>query len=55
MMIDDNLRDMILKEQSAMSIRDEAIRNGMKTLRQSGLNAVAAGYTSLEEIISATL
>lgn len=53
--IDDDLRDMILKGQAAMSIRDAAIHKGMKTLRQSGLNAVRAGYTSLEEIISATL
>ena len=53
--IDDDLRDMILKGQAAMSIRDAAIHKGMKTLRQSGLNAVKAGYTSLEEIISATL
>ncbi len=32
-----------------------AIEKGMKTLRQSGINAALAGFTSLEEVLTSTL
>lgn len=55
MVINNDLREMILKGVGAMELREAAIRNGMKTLRQSGINAALSGYTSLEEVLSATL
>lgn len=55
MALNDHLREMIIKGADAMDLRQAAINDGMKTLRQAGINAVLSGYTSLEEILSATV
>ena len=55
MIVDDDLRDMIIKNENVIDIRETAIKKGMKTLRRAGINAAIAGYTSLEEVTSATL
>lgn len=55
MALNDHLREMIIKGADAMELRNAAINDGMKTLRQAGINAVLSGYTSLEEILSATV
>ena len=55
MVIDDDLREMIIKNENVIDIRETAVKKGMKTLRRAGINAALAGYTSLEEVTSATL
>lgn len=55
LMVDDDLRRMILEGASNMQIRHEAILKGMKTLRQSAVNNMVAGNTSIEEVFSNTL
>ncbi|MBQ6112791.1 MAG: type II secretion system protein GspE, partial [Synergistaceae bacterium] len=55
MALNDHLREMIIKGADAMELRNAAINDGMKTLRQAGINAALSGYTSLEEILSATI
>lgn len=55
MVLDDVLRRMILDGAGDSALRQAAVRQGMKTLRQSGINAVLAGSTSMEEVLSATL
>ena len=55
MMVDDELRRMILEGVSNIQLRAEAIKRGMKTLRQSGINNALAGHTSLEEVFTTTL
>ncbi len=55
MMVDDELRRMILEGVSNIQLRAEAIKRGMKTLRQSGINNALAGHTSLEEVFATTL
>ena len=55
MVVDDELREMIIKNENVIDIRETAIKKGMKTLRRAGINAALAGYTSLEEVTSATL
>ena len=55
MMVDDDLRRMILEGVSNIQLRAEAIKRGMKTLRQSGINNALAGHTSLEEVFTTTL
>ncbi len=55
MMVDDDLRKMILEGASNIQLRTEAIRRGMKTLRQSGINNALAGLTSIEEVFASTL
>ena len=55
MMIDDDLREMILKGADNIELREAAIQHGMKTLRQAGINAAVRGATSLEEVLTTTL
>ena len=55
MVLNDDLREMILKGADHLELREAAIQYGMKTLRQAGVNAALAGHTSLEEILSGTL
>jgi type IV pilus assembly protein PilB len=55
MMVDDDLRKMILEGVSNITLRSEAIGKGMKTLRRSGINNALAGLTSIEEVFATTL
>ena len=55
MVVDDDLRRMILEGVSNIELRKAAIERGMKTLRQSGINGALAGFTSIEEVMSSTL
>jgi type IV pilus assembly protein PilB len=54
MTISDEMRQLIMKDGSAIDIGDQARREGMRDLRHSGLNKVKAGVTSLEEIEAVT-
>jgi type IV pilus assembly protein PilB len=55
MPITEGLRDMILKSAATAELRAQAQRDGMKTLRQSGLMKVLEGTTTVEEILRVTL
>jgi len=55
MPITDRIREMIADRKPAQALRDEAIKNGMRTLRQSGWRKTAAGVTTPEEVLRATL
>ena len=55
MMLDDNLKDLILKESSTGAIAEEARKRGMRTLRDSGLLAIYDGITTIEEVVKATV
>jgi type II secretory ATPase GspE/PulE/Tfp pilus assembly ATPase PilB-like protein len=46
--------ELIVSKPSVSEIRRAARQHGMKTLRESGLTLVAAGVTSLEEVLSTT-
>ncbi len=54
MVMNDGLKDLILQGASTAEIKSEAIRLGMATLRRSGLNKVADGMTTLEEVLRVT-
>ena len=45
---------MVLPDCSASAIRDQAVENGMMTLRAVGLQKVKDGLTSIEEILMTT-
>ncbi len=49
--ITDELRELILVGASALELRKKALEQGMMTLRRSGLTKVAAGMTTLEEVM----
>ncbi len=51
----DEIRDLVLVGASASEIKREAIRLGMLTLRQSAINKLKEGITSVEEVIRATV
>ena len=55
MPITETLRDMILKSAATAELRQQAQRDGMKTLRQSGLLKVLEGTTTVEEVLRVTL
>jgi type IV pilus assembly protein PilB len=49
--VTDEVRELILVGASALEIKRKAIEQGMISLRRSGLIKVAAGMTTLEEVI----
>ncbi len=54
MPISNTLREMILSEASVSALREQAIKEGMSTLRMSGLKKVKEGITTIEEVMNAT-
>jgi type IV pilus assembly protein PilB len=55
MLLDDDMRDMIIKHASTQVLRAEAKKRGMRTLRQSGLMAIYDGITTIEEVVRETI
>jgi len=53
--IDDEVRHMINKRRSTLTLRQRAHELGMRTLREDGVRKVLAGLTSADEVISPTL
>jgi type IV pilus assembly protein PilB len=54
MPISEEMTRIIMKNGNAIDIADQAQREGVRDLRQSGLLKVKAGFTSLEEIEAVT-
>ena len=54
MPITDAIQRIILSEGTAMDIAEQAKREGVRDLRQSGLIKVRSGLTTLEEVIAVT-
>jgi type IV pilus assembly protein PilB len=55
MLLDDEMRDMIIKHASTQVLRAESRKRGMRTLRTSGLLAIYDGITSIEEVVRETI
>jgi len=55
MEINDDLRELILVGASALELKKKALEMGMITLRRSGLIKVAAGQTTMEEVLRETV
>jgi type IV pilus assembly protein PilB len=55
MIMNDDLRDMIMRNASTDEIRDRARSYGMITLRDAGMAAALGGLTSLEEVVRETI
>jgi type IV pilus assembly protein PilB len=53
--MDDQLREMIMSHASTSALRAEAIRKGMRTLRQSGLLAIYEGQSTIDEVVRETI
>ncbi|NLY00306.1 MAG: Flp pilus assembly complex ATPase component TadA [Rhodopirellula sp.] len=55
MPMNDEIRDLINSGSSTEQIRHSALRSGMRSLRQSGLDKVFSGVTTIEEAIRETV
>ena len=51
MPMNDDLKDLVLQGVSSVELKREAIRLGMKTLRQSALTKLLEGTTTISEVI----
>ena len=54
MPISEEIQRIILKHGTALDIADQAAREGVRTLRQSGLVKVKQGMTTVEEVLGCT-
>jgi type IV pilus assembly protein PilB len=55
MVMNDNLRDMVMANASTDELRDKAQEFGMETLRDAGMAFAAEGITSFEEVVRETV
>jgi general secretion pathway protein E len=54
LLIDDEVRQLILQRADAATLRQAAIRNGMLTLAADGWSKVATGLTTIQEVLRVT-
>jgi general secretion pathway protein E len=52
--IDDAVKNLVISGADAPEIKREAVKNGMRTLRQSALRKLAEGQTTFEEVVRVT-
>ena len=55
MSLDDHLRELIMSQGSTNAIRDQARKQGMRSLRESGLLAIYEGQTTIDEVVRETI
>jgi type IV pilus assembly protein PilB len=55
MTVDDQMREMIMKEASTNILRGHARKRGMRTLRESGLQGIFEGQTTIDEVVRETI
>jgi type IV pilus assembly protein PilB len=55
MTMDDEIRDLVIKQASTRVLRQEARKRGMRTLRESGLLAIYDGQTTIDEVVRETM
>jgi len=55
MIMNDDLRDLVMRNASTADLRDLARKGGMVTLRDAGLEGVFAGLTTADEVIRETI
>ena len=54
MVLDESIRNLILKTPDANAIKRKAVEQGMTTLRQDGAQKVLKGITTIEEVFRVT-
>ena len=55
MKMDDQMRELVMREASTAVLREHARTRGMRSLRESGLLALFEGQTSVDEVMRETL
>jgi type IV pilus assembly protein PilB len=51
----EEVKELVLSRASTSEVKKEAIRLGMKTLRQSGIAKIREGVTTIEEVLRSTI
>jgi len=54
LVITEPVRELIMKRANADQIRQQAVKEGMKTMIEDGIRKVLAGVTTIEEVLRAT-
>jgi general secretion pathway protein E len=54
LVIDDDIRNLVLSRADSTTIKKKAVAVGMRTLREDGAGKVAAGITTIEEVLRVT-
>jgi type II secretory ATPase GspE/PulE/Tfp pilus assembly ATPase PilB-like protein len=54
LLVDDEIRQLIMKNTDATTIKGAAMEKGMRTLRQDGAGKVLQGITSADEVVRVT-
>jgi general secretion pathway protein E len=54
MMVDDEVRSLVMKSADASTIRRACTSRGMRLLRQDGADRILAGQTTIEELLTVT-
>jgi type IV pilus assembly protein PilB len=54
LLLNDEIKAKILETAEAGALREVAVRNGMKTLRDTGLSRVREGLTTIDEVLRVT-
>lgn len=55
LVMDDEIRELVMKEANTTVIREYARRMGMRTLRETGLLAIYEGQTTIDEVVRETI
>jgi type IV pilus assembly protein PilB len=55
MRITDELRELVLAGATATELKQQAVQDGMVTLRQAGITKISAGETTVEEVMRVTM
>ncbi|MEY3026082.1 MAG: type pilus assembly protein PilB [Planctomycetota bacterium] len=55
MTMDDEIRELVIKQASTRVLRTEARKRGMRTLREAGLLAIYDGQTTIDEVVRETM
>jgi type IV pilus assembly protein PilB len=55
MVFNDEIRDLIMNQGSTGVLREAAVKNGMRLLRENGLAAIYDGITTIDEIAKETM
>jgi type IV pilus assembly protein PilB len=55
MVMNDAMRELVMKKASTNILRDEARKAGMRTLRECGLLSIFEGQTTIDEVVRETI
>jgi type IV pilus assembly protein PilB len=55
LVMDDELREMVMNQASTAAVRAECRKKGMRTLREAGLAAIFNGQSTIDEVVRETL